>query len=105
LECIRRDDVDVVVSAASVWEIAWKTSFGKLPPVIAPNCTSVADTIQTADMTILALSAEDAERAANLPQIHRDPMDRFIIARALREGLPVLTTDRNFAAYGVAVIW
>jgi len=105
LDRFRHDDVKVLVSAVSVWEIAWKSSFGKLPPVIAPGCTGLIDTIETADIAILALTADIAEHAANLPQIHRDPMDRFIIATALREGVPILTTDRSFEAYGVEVIW
>lgn len=105
LRCFESPDIDVLVSAASLWEIAWKSSFGKLPPVIAPGCANLVETIWTADLVVVPITADDAERAANLPQIHRDPMDRFIIAAALREGVPVLTTDRNFAAYGVAVIW
>jgi PIN domain nuclease of toxin-antitoxin system len=105
LRCFESADTDVLVSAATLWEIAWKSSFGRLPPVIAPGCANLIETIRTADLAILPITAEDAERAANLPQIHRDPMDRFIIATALREGVPVLTTDRNFSAYGVAVIW
>lgn len=105
LRCFESPAIDVLVSAASLWEIAWKSSFGKLPPVIAPGCANLVETIWTADLVVVPITADDAERAANLPQIHRDPMDRFIIAAALREGVPVLTTDRNFAAYGVAVIW
>ena len=105
LQCFENSDIDVIVSSATLWEIAWKSSFGKLPPVIAPGCANLVETIRAADLAILPITAEDAERAASLPQIHRDPMDRFIIATALREGVPVLTTDRNFAAYGVGVIW
>lgn len=105
LRCFESPDIDVIISSATIWEIAWKSSFGKLPPVIAPGCGNLVETIRAADLAILPITGEDAERAATLPQIHRDPMDRFIIATALREGVPVLTTDRNFAAYGVAVIW
>jgi PIN domain nuclease of toxin-antitoxin system len=43
-------------------------------------------------------------RAAGLPNHHRDPFDRFIIAAALDRNLPVVTVDRQFAAYGVTVV-
>ena len=45
-----------------------------------------------------------AFRAVELSEVHQDPADRFIIATALENDLPVLTTDGNFAKYGVDVI-
>ena len=52
----------------------------------------------------LALDAALCARAAGLPNHHRDPFDRFIIAAALDRNLPVVTVDRQFAAYGVTVV-
>lgn len=98
-------EAEVLISAASIWEITWKIQIGKLPTIIAPGCTGVAETLARAGFVAAPITAADAERAASLPQIHRDPMDRFIIATALRERLPVLTNDHVFAAYGVTVIW
>lgn len=96
---------EVLISVASIWEITWKIQIGKLPTIIAPGCTGVAETLARAGFVAAPITAEDAEGAANLPAIHRDPMDRFIIATALREGVPVLTNDHIFAAYGVEVVW
>ena len=96
---------EVLISVASIWEISWKIQIGKLPTIVAPGCTGVSETLVRAGFVAAPITAEDAERAANLPPIHRDPMDRFIIATALRERVPVLTNDHMFAAYGVAVIW
>ncbi len=51
------------------------------------------------------LTWADAERANALPPLHKDPMDRMLIAQALNAGLPVITQDPLFAAYGVTTIW
>jgi len=45
-----------------------------------------------------------APRATELPEVHRDPADRFIIATAILGNLPVVTTDRRFRDYGIQVI-
>ena len=55
-------------------------------------------------MTVLPLSLEVMAKSVNLPEIHKDPADRFIIASALLNGLPVVTTDHRFPEYGVEVI-
>ena len=52
----------------------------------------------------LPLSNEAMFRAGELPEHHKDPADRMIIASALIEDLAVVTTDRNFPLYGVATI-
>jgi predicted nucleic acid-binding protein len=46
-----------------------------------------------------------AARAATLPPHHRDPLDRILIATALAAGLPIVTNDAAFAAYGVPTLW
>lgn len=55
-------------------------------------------------LTLVSLELADAMRAPQLPDVHRDPCDRFIIATALRLGAPVVTTDPRFSEYGVTVI-
>jgi PIN domain nuclease of toxin-antitoxin system len=42
--------------------------------------------------------------ATKLPDVHRDPCDRFIIATARLHGLPVITGDPHFSAYGIDVL-
>ena len=46
-----------------------------------------------------------AVRLADLPRIHGDPLDRILVAQALVEGLPLVTSDRRLPAYGIEVIW
>lgn len=87
-----------------MWELTQKAASGGLPPLPAANRT-FAGWLHTEGFIIQPLSWADAERANRLPPIHKDPMDRMLIAQALNAELCVITNDRNFAAYGVATIW
>ena len=90
----------VFVSAVSVVEIGLKTSSGKLPPLPEP----IPEVLVTARFQELALTARHAQAVADLPWHHRDPFDRMLIAQALVEDLPVLTSDRIFETYGVRIL-
>jgi PIN domain nuclease of toxin-antitoxin system len=91
------------VSAISGFEIALKTSRAKLDLPFPPSewFHKVADQYS---LSILALDVDVCIRAAQLPNIHDDPFDRFIIATALQNDWPVVTSDERFAEYGVSVI-
>jgi PIN domain nuclease of toxin-antitoxin system len=89
-----------LVSAASVWEIAIKRSLGKLT---APE--HMPDRIADEGFAWLPVSASHAWRVRELPPHHRDPFDRLLVAQALVEDVPIVTSDRWFAEYGVAVRW
>jgi len=41
----------------------------------------------------------------DLPQHHDDPFDRMLIAQSLAEGIPIVSNDRSFPAYGVEILW
>ena len=90
----------VYVSAVSVVEISLKTSLGKLPPLPEP----IPDVLVTARFQELALTVAHGRAVADLPWHHRDPFDRMLIAQALVEDLPVLSSDRIFAVYGLRVV-
>ena len=96
---IRDPDNDVLVSAATIWEIEIKRSLGKLQ---APD--GITDTARAAGFDILPITGADAERAARLPRHHRDPFDRMLVAQALRLEAVIVTRDARFAAYGIDVI-
>lgn len=89
-----------LVSAASLWEIAIKRSLGKLT---APD--DLPDQIAGEGFACLPVSPAHAWRVRDLPWHHRDPFDRLLIAQALFERLPIVTTDAHFDAYGVDVRW
>ena len=95
---------EVLVSAASAWEIATKHRLGRLPeagdvPVRLPHYLS------RARFGVLNISLEHAMAAGELSGRHRDPFDRMLVAQARIEGLAVATADQVFRDYGVAVIW
>ena len=90
---------DVIVSAASVWELAIKRARGKIR---MPDDLSVA--VETAGFSSVPVTAEDAEAAAALPPHHRDPFDRMLVAQALRLGAVLVTRDPALDAYGEDVL-
>ncbi|MGH2513631.1 MAG: type II toxin-antitoxin system VapC family toxin, partial [Candidatus Limnocylindrales bacterium] len=90
---------DVLVSAATVWEIAIKRSIGKLE---APE--GLVAVIDQAGMDLIPITGTDAEAAGGLPAHHRDPFDRMLVAQADRIGAIVVSRDTAFAAYGVPIL-
>jgi PIN domain nuclease of toxin-antitoxin system len=95
---------DVLVSAASAWEIATKVRLGKLPIAIdlAHDFTSY---LERERFDTLAVSAEHGIRAGLLPGPHKDPFDRMLIAQALAENLAIVSNDVVFDGYGVKRAW
>jgi len=92
-----------LLSAASVWELVIKHGIGKLPLPSAPR-DFVPSRLQMTETDILAISGAHALRVADLPDHHRDPFDRIIVAQSLVEGLPLLTADRELRAYGAELM-
>jgi PIN domain nuclease of toxin-antitoxin system len=92
----------VYVCAISGFEIGVKTRLGKL---ILPATAQewFGTTLAHHSLEELPLTLELCLAAAELPAIHRDPCDRFIIAAARRHDLPVVTADPVFREYGVRI--
>ncbi|MCF6099039.1 type II toxin-antitoxin system VapC family toxin [Mesorhizobium muleiense] len=90
---------DVVVSAVSVAEIAIKKSLGKV--TLTGN---IVEILRSNGIPILSVNELHAERLEHLPLHHRDPFDRLLIAQAQIEGLTLVTADRHFSAYDVALV-
>ena len=95
---------DLVLSAATAWEIAIKHTKGQLQLPDLPEAY-VASRIGLDGLDPLAIELSHAIRAGTLPPIHRDPFDRLLVAQSQLEDLPILTSDPNIARYGVSVIW
>lgn len=95
---------DVLLSAATIWELSIKIGQGKLT-LSLPYRRWVEKAITDLKLTVLPITVEYAERQAALPPHHKDPFDRFLIAQALVEGVPVASTDAAFDPYGVTRIW
>ncbi len=93
----------VYVSAISGFEIALKSARGKLR-LPEPPREWFERIVAHHGLAVLALEANSCLAAAELPPLHDDPCDRFIIATALANGLTVVTADERFQPYGVPVI-
>ena len=101
---IADDDNDVLISAASVWEITTKHRLGKLPgtDLIAAD---IAGAIADQRFDTLAITVDDATRAGALPGPRRDPFDRMLIAQALAHNLVFVSNETRFDRYDVRRLW
>jgi PIN domain nuclease of toxin-antitoxin system len=95
---------EIVISAASAWEIATKHRLGRLPEA-GDVAARLPHYLRRARFAVLNISLEHAMAAGALPGPHKDPFDRMLVAQARLEGLAVATIDRVFRDYDVAVIW
>jgi Uncharacterized protein conserved in bacteria len=93
----------VYLSAMSGFEVAIKVTKGKLQLPHPPR-SWVEKVAEHHGLTILPLDLNVCMAAAELPRIHDDPCDRFIIATAKLHDLTVVTADEQFEKYGVAVL-
>lgn len=93
-------DNDVAASAVNGWEIAIKRSRGRLI-FPQPDRTMLA----TLGLTELTVTLDHARELSKLPDHHRDPFDRMLIAQAQHEQLHLVSADRAFDAYDVEVLW
>ena len=103
-QAIADDDNDVMVSAASAWEIATKHRIGKLPNAEA-LALDIGGAIAGQNFEELPITVEHAVRAGSLPGPHRDPFDRMLIAQALSGNLVLVSIELLFDNYGVRRLW
>jgi PIN domain nuclease of toxin-antitoxin system len=92
------------VSLASAWEMAIKTSLGKLHLPASPE-RFVSDQLAANQFRLLAIDLRHASGVASLPFHHRDPFDRLLVAQALAERLAIVSADSVFRRYGVKRVW
>ncbi|MCY4213554.1 MAG: type II toxin-antitoxin system VapC family toxin [Gammaproteobacteria bacterium] len=101
---IAEPENEILVSAATAWEIATKFRIGKLPGR-EPVALDVAGHIASQGFSELAISVDDAERAGRLQGAHRDPFDRLLAAQALARGLGIVSIDAAFDQFSVHRVW
>jgi len=91
----------LLVSAASLWEVAIKRSLGKLdaPADLARRLAALRH------VEFLPISPLHAEAVGELPWHHRDPFDRLLVAQAQMERLAIVSSDAVLGQYGAEVIW
>jgi PIN domain nuclease of toxin-antitoxin system len=89
----------VMVSAVSAWEISIKKALGKLS---APD--DLEGQVNRNGFTELSISIAHGVSAGQLPRHHDDPFDRMLIAQAFGESLTIVTHDKRFSDYNVALL-
>ena len=92
------------LSSATAWEIVIKHATGKLTLPDTPE-RFVRQAILQGGYTVLEIALDHTLAVAALPEHHKDPFDRILIAQALHEGLTVLGNDALVARYGVPMLW
>ena len=95
---------EILVSAASAWEIATKYRLGKLP-LAQVLVEDFVPRVTAAGYTLLSISVEHALRAGRLPADQKDPFDRMLAAQAIDEDLPLLSNDAQLDVFGVRREW
>ena len=98
-EAIASPRNDVLVSAATVWELAIKRAAGKI--ALAGDLVAA---VEQAGFSGLPVTMTDAEAAAGLPHRHHDPFDRMLVAQALRLDATIVSRDPQLEPYGVRVL-
>ena len=101
---ISDDANDVVVSAATAWEIATKHRLGKLPQA-ERVAQDVLGAIAGQGFEEIDITVDDAQKAGQLPEIHKDPFDRMLIAQAMERNMALVSKDAEFDGYGVNRLW
>ena len=99
-DAIAHPSNEATISIAALWELTIKTSSGKL--TLPAELETMVTVLQ---FPVLGIDFDHLRRIETLPGVHRDPFDRMMIAQALAEGMPIVTRDRVFAAYGVQIVW
>lgn len=97
-------DNECYLSIASCWEMAIKSSLGKLS-LAKPLERFVSEQLRANNFTLLNIELRHAAKVEKLPFHHRDPFDRLLIAQAITEKLIIVAADSAFSAYGVKILW
>ena len=88
------------ISVASLWEIAIKSSIGKLT-LSAPFDQLIPQQLSLNGFELLPIEITHLATVVTLPFHHRDPFDRLLIAQAMAEKMPVVSSDLAFDAYAI----
>jgi PIN domain nuclease of toxin-antitoxin system len=104
LQVVSNDRNEILVSAATAWEITTKYRIGRLDSARALAMDFVPR-VTRAGYQLMPISPEQAVRAGLLPGNHKDPFDRMIAAQAIDRDLPLLSIDTQLDQFGVRREW
>ena len=101
---IAAGDNEIFFSAASAWEIAIKAGLGRVE-VPEPLAEFINGQLYANSFEALPVHLRHAAAVATLPDVHKDPFYRMLLAQAIQEGLTLVSGDEQVAGYGVEVVW
>ena len=101
---IEDESNEILISAASAWEISTKYRLGRLPDA-SEFANDISGALADQGFDELQITVADATSAGALPGQHRDPFDRMLIAQALERDLFLVSGEALFDTYGVNRIW
>lgn len=103
-KAIAASGAELVLSVVSAWEIAIKTALGRFS--IAEDLEGfITEALEANRVVPLPVSMNHALYVSHLPNHHRDPFDRLLVAQSILENLPIVTGDRALAKYDIEVVW
>jgi len=94
----------LLVSHASIWEISFKTSRGRLPDAGSSVVYILAE-MELRGVNLLPIHLRHVLATEKLPLHHSDPFDRILIAQAMVENLTLASADREFRKYDAKLLW
>jgi PIN domain nuclease of toxin-antitoxin system len=103
-EFIERDDTEIYVSIASLWELTIKNSLGKLE-LSAPLAQFFEEAVEGNGFLVLPIEMAHLIEVHSLPFHHRDPFDRLLLAQSKAEEMAFVSGDVAMDAYGVKRLW
>lgn len=103
-QTLKSNEHELVFSLVSLWEIAVKMKLGKLN-TLGSSVAYIRDEMDAYGMELLPIRYEHILQLEALPSHHSDPFDRLLIAQAIAESLPILTSDMKFREYPVKALW
>jgi len=101
---IEKGETPIYFSVVSAWEIVIKHGIGKLKLPLPPY-TYVPKRLEISHMDVLQVQLEHVLQVQKLPDHHKDPFDRLLIAQASAENLMIISDDTQFRSYSLDVVW
>jgi PIN domain nuclease of toxin-antitoxin system len=94
---------DVTVSVANLWELVLKMH--RKQALLADPLPWWDKYVRDTSIPTLSIRTSHVAALAHLPEIHKDPFDRILVAQSKAENLPLVSKDASLAQYGITIIW
>lgn len=101
-QLIEDEENTLFFSAASIWEIVMKNGLGRSDFQIEPRMFRAA--LMDNGYLELPITSEHVLFVHDLPPLHKDPVDRILVAQSSIEGMALLTVDQAVIDYGGTVM-